>query len=258
MSEIVANGVRLHVQRLGQGPPAVLFLHGLVMDNLSSFYFTLANPVAQQAEALLFDLRGHGKSERPASGYALGDFVADVGAVADRLSPDAPLHLVGNSFGGLLALAYAVSRPDRAASLVLIDGHVGLPGWTETMTATLGLTGEARDRRIAESFRHWLGRNSERKSTRLAETARALVEHTSLVADLRSSPALTPQQLGAVGCPVLALYGERSDLRADAEALGGLLPRARLAVRGGCTHSLLWEATAWVRGEILAWLAERR
>ncbi|MHB8418734.1 MAG: alpha/beta fold hydrolase [Myxococcales bacterium] len=257
MAEIQANGVRLHVQRLGQGPPTVLFLHGLVMDNLSSFYFTLANPVARVAEAVLFDLRGHGKSERPAAGYAVADFTADLSALAEGLSLAGPLHLVGNSFGGLLALAFAAAQPRRVASLVLIDAHVGLSGWAASMAQTLSLTGEARDRRISESFRHWLGRHSERKSSRLAETARALVERTSLVADLRGSPSLTPEQLRAIECPVLALYGERSDIRADAETLRDLVPHARLALRGGCSHSLLWEATPWVRDELLAWIGEQ-
>ncbi|HUB09004.1 MAG TPA: alpha/beta hydrolase [Myxococcales bacterium] len=258
MADVHANGVRLHVQRLGSGPPAVLFVHGLVMDNLSSFYFTLANPVAQAAEALLFDLRGHGKSERPPSGYAVADFVADLAGLVAALAPAGALHLVGNSFGGLLALAFAASHPGRAASLTLIDAHVGLPGWAEQMTATLELQGEARDRRIAEDFRHWLGRNSERKSSRLAETARALVEQTSLVEDLRRSPPLSSAALRALDLPVLALYGERSDRRADAEALRELVPQTRLVLRPGSTHSVLWEATPWVRGELLAWLAERR
>ena len=69
MAEIVARGVRFHVQHLdlslgGNHPdrPLVVFLHGLVMDNLSSWYFTVANPVARIADVLLYDLRGHGKS----------------------------------------------------------------------------------------------------------------------------------------------------------------------------------------------------
>jgi pimeloyl-ACP methyl ester carboxylesterase len=258
VAEVVANGIRLHVQRLGVGPPTVIFLHGLVMDNLSSFYFTLANPVAQGAEALLFDLRGHGKSERPATGYALSDFLADLGGLIDALRIEGPVHLVGNSFGGLLALAFASARPEHISSLVLLDGHVGVPGWGEAMARTLDLRGDERDRRIADSFKHWLGRGSERKSSRLAKTAEALVEGTSLVADIRSSPSLSPEALSGISCPVLALYGEQSDLRPQAQQLQALLPRARLIVRPGCSHSILWEATAWVREHLLAWLAERR
>jgi pimeloyl-ACP methyl ester carboxylesterase len=256
VADVRANGLTFHVQRLGTGRPAVLFLHGLVMDNLSSFYFTLANPVAERQEAVLFDLRGHGKSDRPKKGYALEDFVADVDALARALPLDPPFHLVGNSFGGLLALAFAARRPEAVASVVLLDGHVGMPGWSEAMAATLSLRGEERDRQIAESFRHWLGRNSERKRSRLAETARSLVEGTTLVEDIRSSPPLSQAQMRAVKSPVLALYGEQSDLRDDARMLTELLPRVRLVTRPGTTHSILWEATAWVREQLLGWLAE--
>src|SRR6185436_684479 len=113
MADVVVNGVRHHVQRLGRGAPAVVFVHGLVMDNLSSFYFTLANPVAATHQAVLYDLRGHGLSERPARGYAIADFVADLGALIDAHDLGAQVHLVGNSFGGTVALAFAAAHPDR-------------------------------------------------------------------------------------------------------------------------------------------------
>jgi pimeloyl-ACP methyl ester carboxylesterase len=256
MADVVANGLRFHVQRLGAGPPTVLFLHGLVMDNLSSFYFTFANPVAQHAEAVLVDLRGHGKSDRPPTGYALSDFTADVAALVEALALPGKVHLVGNSFGGLLALAYAAEHPERAASIVLMDGHLGMEGWADQMAATLSLKGEERDRQIAESFKHWLGRNSERKRSRLADNARALVEGTTLVADLRASPPLPAAAYKNIRCPVLALYGERSDLRTQAELLAQWMPKARLVIRPGATHSILWEATAWVKDQLLAWLEE--
>ena len=258
MADVTARGVRFHVQRLGTaaaGRPAVVFLHGLVMDNLSSFYFTLANPVAQIAEVILYDLRGHGRSERPPSGYGLADMVADLAALLDAIG-QGPVLLVGNSFGGLLGLAFAAAHPGRARGVVLIDGHLGEQGWTEKMAATLELEGEERDRRIATSFEHWLGRHSEKKSTRLARSAAALVYETSLVRDLRASPALGEADLRAVRCPVLALYGESSDLRAEAERIAGALPSATLRVFPGCSHSILWEATAEVRDAILAFVAE--
>ena len=69
MPAIRANGARFHVQQLattaGADAPTVVFVHGLVTDNLSSFYYTLAGPVvAAGARAVLYDLRGHGRSER--------------------------------------------------------------------------------------------------------------------------------------------------------------------------------------------------
>ncbi|HEY3803594.1 MAG TPA: alpha/beta hydrolase [Kofleriaceae bacterium] len=244
MADVVANGVRHHVQRLGKGEPTVVFVHGLVMDNLSSFYFTLANPVAEHASVLLYDLRGHGLSERPTSGYRVADFVADLAALT---ADTGEIDLVGNSFGGLVALAFAAAYPARVRKLALIDAHTGTDGWAAQMTATLGLQGSARDAKIAESFQSWLGRHSERKRNRLAESAKALVEGTSLVADLRGSPAV---DVSRIACPTLALYGESSDVRAHGEALAKQLPRCTFELFPGCSHSILWEATATVRDRI--------
>jgi pimeloyl-ACP methyl ester carboxylesterase len=261
VADVLANGVRHHVQRLGAGagrtarPATVVFVHGLVMDNLSSWYFTAAARAAQHADVILYDLRGHGKSERPACGYRIEDFVADLQALLDELAVDRPVDLVGNSFGGLLALAFARAHPDRVHSLVLVDAHLNAEGWGEAMAQTLGLRGAARDQKIAESFQSWLGRGSERKCTRLAQTARSLVYQTSLVADLRASPAVTAHDLAAIDCPTLALYGEASDIRATGEELARALPRCELRILPGCSHSALWEATADVREAILDWLA---
>jgi pimeloyl-ACP methyl ester carboxylesterase len=267
VAEATVNGVRLHVQHLGRGhgadsadapgatDPVVVFLHGLVMDNLSSWYFTIANPVATEREVLLYDLRGHGKSERPASGYAVADMVADLHGVLEASGLGArPVELIGNSFGGLLAVAFADTHPDRVAGLALVDGSVHDVAWGDEMTGTLGLEGEAARRKIAESFRSWAGRHSEKKRNRLAKTAGALVYETSLVKDLAASPPPTEDALRAVSCPVLALYGADSDVRARGEHQASLFPRCDLRIYDSCTHSILWERTAQLRTELIDWL----
>src|SRR5262249_21643607 len=143
---------------------------------------------------------------------------------------------------------FAAAHPARVARLALIDAHTGTDGWAAQMTATLALKGEARDAKIVESFQSWLGRHSERKRTRLARNAEALVEGTSLVADIRESP---PLALAGISCPTLALYGETSDVRAHGEALAAALPACTLQLFPGCSHSVLWEATAAVRDRIV-------
>lgn len=255
MADVMANGVRHHVQRLGAGARTVVFVHGLVVDNLSSFYYTLANPIATGAEVVLYDLRGHGLSERPATGYAVADFVEDLAALLTALAIDQPVALVGNSFGGLVALAFAAAHPTRVARLALIDAHDGTEGWSTQMAETLSLRGQARDAKITASYEHWIGRNGVRKQARLARAVETLLEGTSLIADLRGSPPLTRAALASIACPTLLLYGERSDVRDRGEALARTLPACTLHLMPGCSHVILWEATAGVRERVLEFVS---
>src|SRR5947208_17062692 len=139
MADVTARGLRFHVQTMPGAPdgPVVVFIHGLVMDNLSSFYYTLAGPAATAGfRSVLYDLRGHGRSERPPSGYGAADAVADLFAVLDALGHRRPVHLVANSFGGVIALNAALARPERVGGLVMVEayGPAGHEGeWTEDM-----------------------------------------------------------------------------------------------------------------------------
>jgi pimeloyl-ACP methyl ester carboxylesterase len=257
MADVLVGRLRFHVQRLGTGARTVVFLHGLIMDNLASFYFTLAPRVADFANVVLYDLRGHGHSERPASGYALSDMVEDLSELLYGIDVREPVYLVGHSFGGLLAQAFAFAYPARVSGMVLIDTLSPDQGWGERMAQTLGLKAGERDRQIAERFRDWLGRHSQRKSTRLAEAAGALVSGTSLVEELRSSSYLRDRELATIGCPTLMLCGEQSDMRESGERLARLLPNSELRILPACTHSLLWEATDVASHQIVEWLRLR-
>ena len=252
MAEVVAGGVRHHVQRLGEGDRPVVFVHGLVMDNLSSWYFTAATRLARIRPAVLYDLRGHGKSERPAEGYTLGRLVADLKDLLDALGVGR-VSLVGNSFGGLLTLAFALSHPERVEGLFLVDALLPEPGWGARMAESLSLEGRRRDEVIARRFQSWLGRHSARKRTRLAETARALVEGTSLLDDLRRSESYEDAAYRRLPMPIHALYGAASDVRGQGERLAANAPRCNLVVLDGATHSVLWERTEDVVRALLEW-----
>jgi len=254
VADVVARNVRFHVQRMGEGAPTVVFLHGLVMDNLSSWYFTVANHVAKQSSVLLYDLRGHGRSERTPTGYSVPDMVSDLDALLQAECPEQRVVLVGNSFGGLLALAFAVEHPERIESLVLVDAHWSDEGWADKMVSTLALQGTERDEKIADAFQHWLGRHSERKRNRLAQNAEQLVYGTSLLSDLQNSPVCSAEQLSTVSVPVLALYGDESDIRDRGSRLADLLPQCTLEWLPQCTHSILWEATETIRERIVDWI----
>jgi pimeloyl-ACP methyl ester carboxylesterase len=254
MPHIEAGGVEFHYQRLGAGDRTVVFLHGFVWDNLSSWYFTVAPPVAKSSSVLLYDLRGHGRSERPPTGYRIQDMLGDLDALLAKLEISGPVHLVGNSYGGLLAIAWAASRPGRAASLALIDANLSDESWAREMLEVIHLEGRERDRLITETFREWAGRRSDIERSRMAQTARELAYKTSLVADLEASPVLTDDDLRRVDCPVLAIYGENSDLRHRGERLARVLPRCELRLIPGGSHVILWEATQELKRQIAEWI----
>src|SRR5205085_11625371 len=125
MADVGANGVKFHVQRLvpkhAIPRTTVVLLHGLIIDNLSSFYYTLAGPIMDAgAEAFLYDLRGHGRSERPATGYGPVDSVADLAALLDACGIDHPVYLLGISYGAVVAARLALDRPGRGAGCSLV------------------------------------------------------------------------------------------------------------------------------------------
>ncbi|MDQ2881367.1 MAG: alpha/beta hydrolase [Actinomycetota bacterium] len=257
MAEVIARGVRFHVQRLaarhrrGQPEHPVVFIHGLFLDNLSSFYYTLANPVAHAgATVILYDLRGHGLSDRPSTGYRVNDSVADLAALLETLGVDGPVHLVGNSYGGTVALGFAVAYPERVASMMLIEAHVPIPGWTEQMAATitnigLDLTGGA--------LGHLMAQN--RKHARSAALVRDMITRTSLVADILATEPLAEETLRVLTCPVRAVYGEQSDVLHHADVLDGLLSRYTLTVLPDVDHWVLPKATQTLRAIVLEWFA---
>jgi len=254
MAEMKVQDIRIHVQRLGEGGIPVLFLHGLVMDNLSSWYFTAATKVAGSQEVVLYDMRGHGRSERPEAGYHLSDMVQEAFGVLDAIQIQGPVHVVGNSFGGLLALAMAVHAPERIASLFLVDAHVGAAGWGRKMAESLRKEGDERDALIAEHFQDWLGRHSERKRNRLAKAASALVLDTQLLQELEASMELSGEDLEGISVPVRGMYGTQSDLARDVAFLKNHLPVFSIRWVEGASHSVLWEDTQGVVEEIMDWV----
>jgi pimeloyl-ACP methyl ester carboxylesterase len=251
MSQVTANGVRLHVQRLGDpsAEQTVVFLHGLVMDNLSSYYYTLGPALAPHADVVLYDMRGHGRSERPATGYTVDDGVADLIALLDELGLDGPVHLVGNSYGGVVALGAAIDHPDRVASLLLIEAHFAVEGWGHHMAGSLALAAYGLD---DDDVSLWLEHIGGRKINRLARNAEALIYDTTMLDDLQAVRPLTEDELRGVSCPVLAFYGEETDLMDRARDLERLVPDCELHVLEGCSHSVLMEATATLESHLLA------
>lgn len=254
-----ANGLKLHTQHLstpspdGAPRPQVVMLHGLVIDNLSSWYYTIANPVAQVADVHLVDLRGHGRSEMPKTGYTVEDNVDDVVALLDLWGITEPVHLFGNSFGGVVSLALAHRHPERVASLFLIEAHFAVEGWGEHMAGSLALAAFGLDE---DAVQDWLAANADRKLSRLAKRSERFLTETTLIDDLQAEQPIG--WLPEIACPTYAMYGAETDIMDRALELQAKVPGCELEIVPDCSHSLLTEQGALIRDRALTWLAQVR
>ncbi|MGW3568409.1 alpha/beta fold hydrolase [Streptomyces sp. NPDC000941] len=255
------DGVRLHVQRLGPGragsaAPTAVLLHGLLTDSLAAYYFTVAPGLAAAGvDVVMYDQRGHGRSERPAHGYRLDAFVGDLERLLDRLGIHGPVHLVGNCFGGTVAFQYAVRHPERVAGLSLIESEPATPAWAAKLEKLLGYTATQLSEHEADALA-WIDAHHGGHTARLAKSAARLVRTTTIAEDIPSSAVLGEGRIRSVRSPVLALYGADSDMAAQAPWLESLLPCGRTVVVPGHEHSVLVEVPALVLRHVLGWIGD--
>lgn len=120
-----ANGLRFHVEDSGEGP-AVLLLHGFP-DTGEVWRHQAPALAAAGFRAIVPDLRGRGRSERPedVEAYGLQHLVADAAAILDALGVERA-HVVGHDWGAPVAWGLAAFAPDRVDRLVAMS--VGFPG----------------------------------------------------------------------------------------------------------------------------------
>ena len=118
------DGVRSYYEVHGSGEPTVLLLP--TWSIVHSRHWKMQVPyLARHCRVLLFDGRGNGLSDRPASGYAAADYVADALAVMDATGTERA-HLVSLSLGAQRALLLAAEHPERVESSVFICPAVPL------------------------------------------------------------------------------------------------------------------------------------
>jgi pimeloyl-ACP methyl ester carboxylesterase len=114
-----ANGLRPRCWRLGtQGRPIVL-LHGYTSTAWRTWQH-VAPRLAIRYRTYWFDMRGHGESDKPPTGYAATDYAADARALCAALGLERPI-LAGHSLGARTILTLAAETPALPAALIPID-----------------------------------------------------------------------------------------------------------------------------------------
>jgi pimeloyl-ACP methyl ester carboxylesterase len=102
------DGVGIHFQQMGDGPDVVM-IHGMA-TNLAFWWLSMVLAARSGFRVTALDLRGHGHSSVPATGYTVPDLAGDVVGLMDAAGIERA-HLVGHSLGGEVALLIAASQP---------------------------------------------------------------------------------------------------------------------------------------------------
>jgi pimeloyl-ACP methyl ester carboxylesterase len=255
------SGVRLEyvVQGRADGVPVVL-LHGLG-DSWHSWELVLAHlPAVFRVYAVT--MRGHGWSDKPASGYTTAEFATDVRQFLEALDLRG-VTLVGHSLGSFVAQRVAATARDRLSKLVLVGSA---PGRVETATrdamreAFASLT-DPIDPLFARDF----------QASTVARPVDAAFFET-MCGEVRRVPAAAYREivgrlgegdprdvLAAISVPTLLVWGDKDAMmsRADQDGLVAQIKGARLSVYTDTGHAPHWEEPERFARELTAFVRQR-
>ncbi|WP_139692766.1 alpha/beta fold hydrolase [Sporolactobacillus terrae] len=114
------QGIHLFYEKIGKGRP-IVFLHPPLMGHVA---FRYQKALADRAQLIFYDQRGHGQSgyqASPSLGQVFTDHAEDLRALIEQLRLSKPL-LVGYSSGGLIALTYALRHSENIGGILLAGG----------------------------------------------------------------------------------------------------------------------------------------
>ncbi len=273
------DGVRLFVEVVGQqlvlsddgavqDLPTLIGLHGGPGVDGTALRYWLA-PLADAAQVVVPDLRGHGRSDRgdPAS-WNLAQWAEDVHQLCHVLGIERPV-LLGTSFGGFVAQHYAATYPDDLAGLVLVSTAPRYPGHKAVLARAREVGGE----RAAAALRHLIHDPGSQLSATDQQHLRALYQrHTDPQGEaLEKAMIRTPEVAQAwvpsarqemdlrdilqfVRCPALALVGELDPFNPPAHAAESVdaIPddQAGLCVVPNAAHRVFTDSPKFTRERI--------
>lgn len=134
---VQTNNIKLHYRIIPQpGKKQLLLLHGLTA-NAHAFDGLVKEGLNEDFELIIPDMRGRGKSDKPAFRYSFKEHALDIIGLLDALNISM-ISVAGHSFGGLLSLYLASHYPHRIHKVILLDSAAEMnPNTFEMLSGTL-------------------------------------------------------------------------------------------------------------------------
>ena len=235
---MTANGVRLYYEEHGTGAP-ILGIHG--GGSSAVFWEAAAERLSEVGQAIIYDRRGCRRSERP-DPYevtSVRDHADDALALLRALDAE-PAILIGRSYGATVALDLALTHPESARGVALLEGAVrGLsPEYDDWFASLAAVVEKVATERGAEAVGEVVMSEVFGAWEELPEVWREVftANGQALLAEIRGGETTDIARLGELRVPTLVVTAEDSPepLRRGSEAVGAALPQARRArVAGG-------------------------
>jgi len=118
-SRVDVGAVCLNVDQVGSGSPSIIFLHGITANR--RVWDPVVAALSHHFTCITVDQRGHGLSDKPATGYSAIEYSDDIRHLAETLSPTSGVYLVGHSLGARNAIVAAQRFPTLIRGVIALD-----------------------------------------------------------------------------------------------------------------------------------------
>ncbi len=239
---ITVGSVALHIARWPSDGPPLLLLPA--MTQTWEAWLPVIPAFVEHFSVVAVDLRGHGASDHPITGYNLSDYAADVIALTARLGWRQP-NVIGHSLGGSVARIAEAHHPGWARRIVIEDTPPRLDradarvvllakGYLKMLAMPMAAV-EAHFRRVNHGW-------SDARVRAAAEAAQATAPGVLNAYLAQEEPIALDASVAALRCPVLLVYGDTASggfvSDADAALYLDTLPDGRAIQIAGAGHSL--------------------
>jgi pimeloyl-ACP methyl ester carboxylesterase len=251
MPKLNRNGVELYYEVHGRGP-TVLLTHGY--SSSSHMWAGQTAPFSKDHQLVVWDMRGHGKSDYPAdqAAYSEAETVADMAAILDAVGAKTAV-IGGLSLGGYMSLAFHLAHPERTRALLIIDTGPGYK--SDEPRAAWNVTANRRADRLEQDGLPPPGTGGaetrtapHRNAEGLAKAARGmLTQHDARV--ISSLPEIKVPSLVVVGA-------NDTPYLAASDYMAAKIPAARKVVIPDAGHSSNIDQPEAFNAAVLGFLAD--
>jgi 3-oxoadipate enol-lactonase len=262
--ETVLGRIRLRIDGSG---PAMLFWPSLLMDG--TLWSAQAAHFAGRFRVILVDPPGHGGSQPLAGPFTFDQCAQVIEAVIDDLGVDR-VHVIGNSWGGMIGGTFAARHPDRIGIAVLMNATASPAGRRQrfeygVLTRSAQILGGIRGPLGAPVRDAFLGPTAKREKPEVVATVNELARRVNIASGRHAVTSVVPRRpdqralFGTIRTPVLVVAGAEDTTFpvAETEEMADSIPGARFVVLEQSAHLAALESPEEVNALIDDFLVDQ-